>query len=96
MVVGAVLQVVALVIGGFVNLLPPAVMPTWIASGTVLSAPVAAEIAGYVRAAAPFLPIDTILTILVSILQFWPAIAAYLVFSWVWNHIPTIAGFGTH
>lgn len=40
------------------------------------------------------LPLDAMLTVFGDILSLWPALVGYLLVSWVWRHMPTIAGFG--
>jgi hypothetical protein len=94
-IVGLFIRGVALLVGAFLSLLPSWTPPSWLAAGTALPTGVATSIGGLLHAVVGFLPIDTVLTVLQDIFLLWPVIVAYLVFKWVWAHIPTIAGFGT-
>jgi hypothetical protein len=40
-------------------------------------------------------PVNTLVTILTLWIVILPVIGAYVVFQWVWSHVPMIAGFGT-
>ena len=96
MIVGWIITAVAALLKAFFALLPSWAMPSWLASGTALPGSVASSLGGAlepVRAAG--LPVDTILTVIGSIFSLWPLVIGYLVFEWVWKHVPSIAGFGT-
>jgi hypothetical protein len=45
-------------------------------------------------AVAPFIPVDVVLTVLTTVMLLWPVIFAYVVFNWVYRHVPSVAGFG--
>jgi hypothetical protein len=94
-ITGFLISSVASVLGFLLDLLPSWTPPSWLAAGVVLPSGVATTIGGLLHAVAGFLPIDTILTVLQDIFEFWPVVIGYLIFQWVWDHIPTIAGFGT-
>lgn len=96
MIVSGVLRLVSAILGGFFSLLPSWSMPSWLSSGTAFPSGLASTVGGYLHVVAPFIPVDLMLTILGAVFSLWPAIIGYLVFQWVWNHIPEIAGFGTH
>jgi hypothetical protein len=76
------------------SLLPAVHFPAW-ASGTQLSSDLGGTIGGSLAGINGVIPVDPILTVLGDVLALWPYFVAYLVFSWIWRHVPTIAGFGT-
>lgn len=86
---------VTVLLSGFFSILPSWTMPSWLSSGTAFPSGVASSIGGLLEPARNFLPIDTILTVAASIFTLWPLIIGFLIFEWVWKHVPTIAGFGT-
>jgi hypothetical protein len=94
-IIDDILSIVSALLRGFFDLLPSWTLPSWLAAGTAFPSGVAATIGGYLRVVAPFLPVDVCLTVIGSILSLWLAIVGFLVFQWVWEHVPTIAGFGT-
>lgn len=51
--------------------------------------------AGWAMVLNPALPISELLALLSALGLLIPLFLAYKVFSWVWRHVPTIAGFGT-
>ena len=77
------------------SILPSWSMPSWLSSGSAFPSGVATTIGGYLHVVAPFLPVDLVLTILATVLTLWVVVAGYLIFQWVWSHVPTISGFGT-
>lgn len=95
MITNGLLEVVTAILSGLFSLIPSFSMPTWLSSATAFPSGVASSIGGYLHAVEPYFPIDTILTVLASVLELWPVVIGYLVFQWVWEHLPTIAGFGT-
>lgn len=95
MITAAIIGLVHVVVAAFLSLLPSWTPPSWLAAGTALPTGVADSIGSLLHPVASFLPLDTILTVLGDIFELWPVVVAYLVFQWVWSHIPTIAGFGT-
>jgi hypothetical protein len=68
--------------------------PSWL-TGTALSATVAGFVGELLRPLRNVVPVDTVLGILQDVLTLWPVLAAFLIFSWIWRHMPTIGGFGT-
>ena len=73
-----------------------ALMPHVDVSGFVSASTDAGQtIGGYLITANRIFPVDTMLSILSLFLALLPALAAYMVFQWVWDHLPNIAGFGT-
>jgi hypothetical protein len=94
-IVDGIIDLVRDVFGFFLNLLPSWTPPSWLSSGTALPTGVATTIGGLLHAVAGFIPIDTFLTVIGDVFLLWPVIIGYLVFQWVWSHVPTIAGFGT-
>jgi len=94
MIVNLVLGIVASVVGGLLNLLPSVSFPSWL-TGSSISTGLATQIGDLLKPLHEVVPIDTILGILQDVLTLWPVLAAFLIFSWIWRHMPTIAGFGT-
>jgi hypothetical protein len=88
------LQIVTLSLSLFFGLIPNITLPSWMTSSAFASG-VASAIGGALEPVRPFFPIDTILTVLASLFTVWPLVLGYLVFEWVWAHVPTVAGFGT-
>lgn len=95
MITNFVLGVVQTVVSFFLGFLPHFALPSWLSGSTVLPGSVATAIGTVLHSVAGFLPVDVVLTVLGSLFSVWPVVAAYLAFSWVWRHVPTIAGFGT-
>lgn len=55
----------------------------------------AATVGGWAMILNPAVPISELLALLLAIAVLFPVFLAYKVFSWVWRHVPTVAGFGT-
>jgi hypothetical protein len=94
-IITTILQMIHDILQGFFALLPSWSMPSWLTSGTAFPSGVATSVGGYLRVVAPFLPVDLTLTVIASVLELWLALIGFLVFEWVWKHVPEIAGFGT-
>jgi hypothetical protein len=89
------IEAVTAALGWVFHLLPTFSMPSWMAAGTAFPGSVATTVGNYLHVVAPFLPVDLMLTVLSNVLSLWPAIIGFLIFQWVWAHVPTIGGFGT-
>jgi hypothetical protein len=88
------LTIILSVVEFFDSFLPHVTMPSWLAGSTVLPSGVASTIGGMMAAVAPFIPVDVVLTVLTTVMLLWPVIFAYVVFNWVYRHVPSVAGFG--
>ena len=77
-------------------LLPHLTIPSWLTSGSLIPSGVSDFIGSALHAIAPVYPSAVLAEIFVGVASMWPFVAAYVVAQWVWNHVPTIAGFGTH
>jgi hypothetical protein len=75
-------------------LLPALHFPSW-ASSAQLTTSVGTELGGYLAAVKGVVPVDVLLTVIDDVLVMWEVLVFYLLFEWVWDHVPTIAGFGT-
>jgi len=64
---------------------------SWINSAAASAGPIGA----YVQHANGALPISEAFVLLAVIAAFFPLVAFYRLASWMWRHIPIIAGFGT-
>jgi hypothetical protein len=89
----AILTAIATAVSFFDSLLPSVTMPSWLAGGTILPSGVASTIGGMMAAINGFVPIDAVLTALISFMVLLPVVFAYVVFNWIYKHVPTIAGF---
>jgi hypothetical protein len=89
------LQPIVTIVTFISGLLPSVTFPSWLEGGSLLPSSVANDIGGLLGSVNTYLPVSEMLTALVFMFSLWPAIAGYVVFSWIWKHIPTIAGFGT-
>ncbi len=94
MITNLLLDLVTSVVSFFDSFLPHVVMPSWLAGTVVLPSAVASTIGGMLAAVAPFIPVDVVLTVLTTVMLLWPVIFAYVVFNWIYRHVPTVAGFG--
>lgn len=65
-------------------------------SGISSSVALGAEtVGGYAMLLNGVLPVVEMLALLQFVALLMPVIIGYKVFSWVWRHVPTVAGFGT-
>ena len=94
MITDALITLVNTIVGFFDSLLPLFTAPSWF-TGSGLTVTVAQWIGSALAPMNQFLPVDAILNVLMTLFVLLPFIAAYTVFQWVWDHVPTIAGFGT-
>lgn len=95
MILSFIIQGLTTALHWFFNLLPSWTMPSWLSSGVAFPSGVASAIGGLLAGVSPYFPVNLLLTILSSVLSLWGAVVGYLLFQWVWSHVPTIAGFGT-
>lgn len=95
MIVNGLLIAVTALLRALFSLIPSFTLPSWLASASAFPSGVATTIGGYLHTVQPYFPIDTILQVISDVLVLWPVIIGYLVFQWVWAHLPTIAGFGS-
>lgn len=86
---GAISSTLDFVLGFF----PRLTLPDWV-THPPLSSGVADEIGGLFSAVKSFLPVDLLLSILATACEILPAVGLYVLATWVWKHLPTIAGFG--
>jgi hypothetical protein len=83
------------IIGIFNSLLPHFTSPSWFGATSALST-VATYVGDVLSIFQPILPVDAMINVLAALFIILPVVAAYTVFQWIWNHVPIIAGFGTH
>jgi len=94
--VSGLLLAISTVIGFLDGLLPHVTMPSWVTAGSLIPSGVSNFIGSALHTIAPVFPSAVLADIFVGVASLWPFVAAYAVAQWVWNHVPTIAGFGTH
>jgi hypothetical protein len=94
-IVNGLLSLITSALTFFFSLIPSWHIPGFLTSGSVISSSVASTLGGYLTVVQPYMPVDTILNVTASVFDLWPSIVGYLVFQWAWDHVPTIAGFGT-
>jgi uncharacterized sodium:solute symporter family permease YidK len=82
------------VISFFNGLLPSWTLPSWLTTEGFSA--VATTVGDFLAGPRGIFPVDATLTVLQEVLLLLPVILGYMIFQWVWNHVPTIAGFGTH
>lgn len=91
MIFDLLIDLVLALVGPLLDLLPAVdltALTTSVSTG-------AAQVGGWAMLLNPVLPITELLALLGVVATLLPVIIAYKVFSWVWRHVPTVAGFGT-
>lgn len=94
MIPGFLLAVIDVIIRGFNALFPSFSLPSYFSSGSIIPSSVVDFFAAGFYTISPFFPSALMLALLVAIADLWPIVLAWIVANWIYNHIPTIAGFG--
>lgn len=94
MIVGWIISLVVVAVNAIDSLLPSFTLPGFFSSGSLIPSSAINFLAAALYTISPFFPSSLLLSILVAAASLWPAVLAYLVFSWIIKHTPTIAGFG--
>ena len=68
----------------------------WLPTSTPWSFPDPAALGQYLGAAQTVIPVTDVVFFLAVWVPVMGVFIVYRAFSWVWNHIPTIAGFGVN
>jgi len=95
MITNTLISLVATIVSAITNLLPHLTVPAFFTTNQ-LGTSIAGTIGSLVGVVHAFIPVVPMLIVIAAVMPLWLLLVAYLVFQWVWNHIPTIAGFGTH
>ena len=95
MLTNLLLEIVLLILSGLNALIPKLPLPGFLQVSSVIPSGWITAVANFLAPFIPYFPVVTVLTVIGDVLTFWPVVAGYLVFSWVWRHIPVIGGFGT-
>jgi hypothetical protein len=95
MITNLLIGLITTIVNALDALLPHFTVPSFMTSGSLIPTGAVDFIAALFSAVSSFYPSQLVLSIFVSICAMWPVVGAYLVFQWVWRHVPTIAGFGT-
>lgn len=85
------IDLVLVLVGPILDLLPDLDLSALTAQVTVG----AQTVGGWAMMLNPALPVSEVISILAALAVIMPVVLAYKVFSWVWRHVPTVAGFGT-
>jgi hypothetical protein len=88
------LDLVNVVVGALDALLPHFTIPSWLTAGGLIPTSVEQFIAAALFAVNGVFPSAAVIEIFIALTTLWPAIFAYVIFQWIYKHIPTIAGFG--
>ena len=96
MITNVIINIITTIINFLDGLLPHLTMPSWLVAGNLIPTAASNFLGEALYTIAPFFPSTIIAEIFVGICSLLPFIAAYTVAQWVWNHVPTVAGFGTH
>lgn len=94
MITGWLIGLVVSVLSAINGFLPSLSLPSWMTSDA-WSAAIVNTVGGMLGAMSGWFPVDALLSVLIGVLTLLPIIAGYVVFDWVWKHVPVIAGFGT-
>lgn len=93
MITDFLISIVSSIISFFDNLLPTMTVPSWFTTNATSA--IVHTLGDFLAAVSGFLPVDAVLTVLQSVVTFLPVAILYLLFNWTWQHVPTVAGFGT-
>jgi hypothetical protein len=94
MITTAIIDLINTVIAGFDSLFPSFSLPSYFSGGSLIPSGVVNFFAAAFNTISPFFPSALFLAVLVALADLWPIVLAWIVANWVYNHIPTIAGFG--
>ncbi len=95
MLTNLILDLINAILTGFNALFPHFSLPSYFSSGSIIPSGVVDFLAASLYTVSSFFPSSLILAVLVAIANLWPIVLAWVVANWIYNHIPTIAGFGT-
>jgi len=96
MITDFIISIINGIVGFLDALLPHVTIPSWLTAGNLIPSDVSNYVGEALHIIAPFFPSSVAAEIFVGVVSMLPFIAAYTVAQWVWNKVPTIAGFGTH
>ena len=96
MITTTILKLVSLLIGVVDSIIPNIAWPSFLSGSSLIPSGWTTAVGNQLHPLITFMPIDTILGVVHDFMLFWPSVAGYLVFEWLWVHVPIIAGFGTH
>ena len=95
MIVDLVLGVITSIVNLLSSALPTFTWPSWLSSGWLTG--VEFEHLGFaLHPMANVVGLTFLVTVLRAFSVLMPVAFGFYAFEWVWRHIPTIAGFGTH
>ena len=94
MITNVLLSLITTLVSGIDSLIPSFTLPSFFTGASLLPIGVINFLAASAFMITPIFPSGLLLSFLVAIADLWPFIMAFLVFDWIYNHIPTIAGFG--
>ena len=94
MVTSLLLDLVNVILSGINAILPHFTMPSWLTAGSLIPSSVSNFVGAALYAISSVFPVSVVTEIFVGVASMWPFVAAYTVAQWVFQHLPTIAGFG--
>ena len=94
MITTLILNLVNVILSGINAILPSFTMPAWLVAGSLIPSSVSNFVGAGLYAISPVFPVTVVTEIFVGVASMWPFVAAYTVAQWVFEHLPTIAGFG--
>ncbi len=96
MITDFIITILTAIVSFLDSLLPHLTIPSWLTAGNLIPTSVSNFVGEALNTISPFFPTVILAEIFVGIASMWPFVAAYAVAQWVWDHVPTVAGFGTH
>ena len=90
MITNLLLGLVSGIFSLFNSLLPSVSVPSWFTTGAIASLTTA--IGNQLSGMSGVFPVVAVLTVLQGMLTVLPMVLGYVIFNWLWNKSPTIAG----
>lgn len=94
MILDFLLGLLSTVVGWVNDLAPSFTVPSWLATNP-LSTSTAVTIGHWLGSFDDFVPVRFLVSLLPALFVCILARLAFAVFMWVWEHLPTLWGFGT-
>ena len=95
MILDLILALLSALVSAIDGLLPHFTMPSFLTTTTLIPSDVVSFMASGLALISPVFPSGVLLNIVEGVSTLIPITGAYLLFNWVYHHIPTVAGFGT-
>lgn len=95
MILNLILGLLSSLIYAVDSILPHFTMPSFLTTTTLIPSNVVSFMASGLALISPVFPSGVLLNIVEGVSTLIPIVGVYVIFNWVYNHIPSIAGFGT-